>query len=386
MRKHSKEAIKYLAHFNMPSSMENRYMAPSACTKIDYIAHSIVSAGKSVEIISASISLDKTYKASVKKLDEGIDVFFLHAFKRSKNAMVNKVSTFCYYLSLMVHLLLNIEASDILMVYHSAALIPIVSLVKKLKKCKLILEVEESYGVASNNSRLEKREFKYFKCADAYLFPTEILNHKVNIENKPFIICHGTYQVEPVLNDLFRIEDHIIHCVYAGTFDRLKGGVYAAIEAASLLPKGYCLHILGFGSDYEIEEVQTKISYFDSVSDSKISYEGCLTGEAYIRFLQRCDIGLSTQNPNAAYNDTSFPSKILSYMANGLRVVTVKIPVVETSSVGRYLSYYEKQTPQDIANAILSVNVGDKYNSRKIVHELDESFVSELSKFLCEVK
>lgn len=386
MRKHSKEAVKYLSHFNMPSSMENRYMAPSACTKIDYIAHSIVSAGKNVEIISASISLDKAYKASVKNLDKGIDVFFLHAFKRSKHAILNKISTLCYYLNLMFYLLLNIQSSDILIVYHSAALIHIVGLVKRLKKCKLILEVEESYGIASNNSKLAKREFQYFKCADAYLFPTEILNQKVNKKNKPFIICHGTYQVEPLLTELFRKEDHLIHCVYAGTFDRLKGGVYAAIEAAALLPKGYCLHILGFGSDSEVEDVQKKILCLNSACLSEISYEGCLTGDAYIRFLQKCDIGLSTQNPNAEYNDTSFPSKILSYMANGLKVVTVKIPVVETSLVGRYLSYYENQTPQDIAKAILSVNVEGEYDSRKIVHDLDKSFTSELRDFLCEVK
>ena len=65
-------------------------------------------------------------------------------------------------------------------------------------------------------------------------------------------------------------------------------------------------------------------------------------------------------------------------MANGLRVVSVRIPVVETSDVGDILYYYDKQTPEDIAHAILMINFDKKYDSRKRILELYEKFKRDL--------
>jgi hypothetical protein len=107
-----------------------------------------------------------------------------------------------------------------------------------------------------------------------------------------------------------------------------------------------------------------------------------LTGEAYIEFIQSCDIGLSTQDPNAAFNATSFPSKILSYMANGLKVVSIRIPAIEQSAVGDMLFYYDEQTPEQIAKAILSVDMSAEYDSRKLILELSKKFQCDLEKLM----
>ena len=109
-----------------------------------------------------------------------------------------------------------------------------------------------------------------------------------------------------------------------------------------------------------------------------------LSGEDYIRFIQSCDIGLSTQNPDAAFNATSFPSKVLSYLANGLRVVSIRIPAIEQSAVGSKLFYYEKQTPEEIAKAILAVNMNEQYDSRQLIADLAVDFEEKLSYLLEE--
>lgn len=103
-----------------------------------------------------------------------------------------------------------------------------------------------------------------------------------------------------------------------------------------------------------------------------------LSGEEYIRFIQSCDIGLSTQNPDAAFNATSFPSKILSYLSNGLRVVSIRIPAIEGSDVGDKLFYYDEQTPKQIADAILSVDMAQAYDSRSDIVDLSNKFQNEL--------
>ena len=113
-----------------------------------------------------------------------------------------------------------------------------------------------------------------------------------------------------------------------------------------------------------------------------MSYDGLLSGEEYIRFIQSCDIVLSTQNPDAAFNATSFPSKILSYMANGLRVVSIRIPAIEQSAVGDALFYYDRQTSEEIAKAILSVDMNSSYDSRTLIHALDNAFFMHIGNFL----
>ncbi|MBO5480980.1 MAG: glycosyltransferase [Clostridia bacterium] len=176
--------------------------------------------------------------------------------------------------------------------------------------------------------------------------------------------------------------DGRIHCVYAGTFDPRKGGVAAAAAAAQFLNSNYHIHIIGFGSENDkkllintIEEVQKK-------SDCIVTYDGLFSGDEYIRFIQSCDIGLSTQNPEAQFNDTSFPSKVLSYLANGLRVISIRIKALETSAVNDLLYYYNKNDSKAIAQAIKSIDMSKSYDSRTKIEELDEQFKKDIKQMI----
>ena len=124
------------------------------------------------------------------------------------------------------------------------------------------------------------------------------------------------------------------------------------------------------------------ISEVSKKSVATVTYDGLLSGEEYIRFIQSCDIGLSTQNPDAAFNATSFPSKILSYMSNGLRVVSIRIPAIEGSAIGKYMYYYDKQTPEEIAKAIMAVDLNDDYNGRQVISKLDAEFSYDIAKLM----
>ena len=212
-----------------------------------------------------------------------------------------------------------------------------VSILKFVKRFRLIIEAEEIYSDVTNNKKKRKKEIDFFSIADAFLFPSELMDEHINKEKKPSAIIYGTYRVEYDRNltfDRMGTEERIIHCVYAGTFDPQKGGALAAVATAGFLPCNYHIHIIGFGTDLEKQRLQDEITGVSGKEGARVTFDGLLSGEEYIRFLQSCDIGLSTQNPNAEFNNSSFPSKILSYMANGLRVVSVRIPAVERSKIG----------------------------------------------------
>lgn len=370
--------IFYLAHYDFPNSVEKRYRAPAACTKIEYICEALASIGYKVELISASNTSGSLLPSAEKDMCENVRVHFLHGFKRGSK-LRNKFSTALFYANLLFYLLKNVKADDTLIAYHSLALIRVLRIVKSVKKCRLILEVEEIYGDVIGNPKIVDKELQFFSYADAYLFPTQLLDEKVNIDCKPSVIVHGTYKAEQDRGE--RFEDDLIHVVYAGTFDPRKGGV-AAAAAAEFLPANYHVHILGFGSESDTQTIKEQVAEVSKKAEAKITCEGLLSGEDYIRFIQKCHIGLSTQNPEADFNATSFPSKILSYMANGLNVVSIRIPAVETSAVADLIIFYDEQTPEQIAATILQVNLNSNADSRLALSELNEKFECQLKMLL----
>ncbi len=379
--------IQYISYYGNEKCREKRAYTLSATNKMDYIASAMRACGENVEIVSMSQSTEGCAK-SYTYTNDGVTVRMLASLNAS-NKLCRPCNRIWMRWQLFWHLLRQKKGAHIL-VYHSLGYMKTIALAKKIRKLRLILEVEEIYGDVIGNPKVVKRELSFFRLADRYIFPTQLLDEKINKEKKPSAIIHGTYQVEPDRkcnifdDDLQSDGKRNIHCVYAGTFDPRKGGAAAAAAAAAFLPSNYHIHILGFGSEADTEAMKNKIEELSKHSSASVTYDGLLSGEEYIRFIQSCDIGLSTQNPDAAFNATSFPSKILSYMANGLRVVSIRIPAIENSAVGNCLYYYDRQTPEEIAKAIMAVNISDDYDGRKIISQLDERFQRELAALLEE--
>ena len=75
-------------------------------------------------------------------------------------------------------------------------------LAKKIKKFKLILEVEEIYQDVSPVPRyMERWECKMIDVADKFVFSTDLLNDKVNRQKKPHLVIYGTYRCVPVMSE-----------------------------------------------------------------------------------------------------------------------------------------------------------------------------------------
>lgn len=373
--------IKYIGYYDTSNnSIENRGYSLAATTKMNYICKAINQLGFKVLIVSPSkTSNKKFYRGKQIKIDENNELKLFSTFP-SGNKLQRAFNQLAGDLMLFSYLMRQVEKGEIIIVYHSLGLKNIVTLAKKIKKFEVILEVEEIYqDVITCSSHIKKLEYKMLDSGDKFIFPTELLNKKINTQNNPCALIHGTYQVEEDRGVHF--DDDKIHVVYAGTFEPKKGGALAA-AAAQYLPENYHIHIIGFGSEKQVENIKENVESINKVSIATASYDGLLKGEDYIRFLQKCHIGLSTQNPDAEYNDTSFPSKILSYMANGLKVVTVRIAAIETSLIGDKVYYYEEQNPKAIAKAILDIDLEEKYDSRMTIKELDKMFKRELEVLL----
>jgi hypothetical protein len=244
----------------------------------------------------------------------------------------------------------------------------------------LILQVCEVYSDVSENEKLRKKEIDFIKSADKYIFSSVLLEKKLNADKKPYAICMGTYEAQKTLAQ--PINDGKIHIVYAGTFNTKKGGVINAIDCTEYLDEKYHMHLLGGADDLLLKHILKRMIQTSVKTSCEISYDGYLSGETYNKALQLFHIGLSTQNAKDAFNETSFPSKILTYLSNDLRVVSSKSSSVITSSIGDKMYYYEEDTPESLANAIKSININEDFSGKNIVSSLNLDFINSLRELL----
>lgn len=377
----SKE-IKYIAFYEEAArNKQNRYAVLAAVNKINYINSTLVKNDYEVTIISPSWTLNNSgfYKGGTRAIAPNIMLKTFSTFGSS----IKVIRMFKYLFSLLqlfLYLMVHTVKDEPIILYHSVILSFPIRLAKLMKRFSLILEVEEIYQDVTPFSRYKKsNEYKMFHKADKYIFSTELLHEKLNVRHKPYAVVYGVYHNEDLITE--KEKDGYIHVVYAGTFAPKKGGGLAAIGCAAYLPENYHVHILGFGSEEETMAIKRKIQKIGGKAQAKITFDGTLYGREYLEFLQKCHIGLSTQNPEAIFCETSFPSKVLSYLSNGLWVVSGRIKVVELTKLSN-IYFYEEQTPKAIAKAILAVDLNAPNHCRALIKSLDENFVKEIANLI----
>ncbi len=378
-----KEKVYYIGYYADDRHAAQRDRVLSATTKMDYICSAIERNGMQVEIVSASGS-GVAERGAIEQISPNV---WLRLFPSlGCGCRIWRILSRWYTKSCMfLYLLMNVKQKSTVIVYHSLAYMGMMKVLKRLKNFKFILEVEEIYSDVIGDVSGRQKELDFFQLADAYIFPTELLDESINENHKPVVIIYGTYKVEePRGGSIFQSTSMQgkKHLLYAGTFDPRKGGAAAAAAAAANLSTTYHIHILGFGGEEEKKHLKEVAEQASHAGGATVTMDGLLSGEDYIRFVQSCDVGFSTQMPDAAFNSTSFPSKVLSYLANGLRVVSVRIPALERSTIGHLLYYYEGNEPRSIAETVMSIDWEKPYDSRSVIQELDKKFVKEIGELL----
>lgn len=375
--------MKYVAFYDTIDYLhENRSFGFSSVNVVEYMAEALCDAVGEVEIISPTRTLNEKgfFRGRKTLVRKSIQLVQPPTFG-VKTHFGRFFSLLFTQIWLLFYLLKNTKRGEQVVAYHSISTVETLKIAKKIKKLELVLEIREIYtDLNETTDNKKKRELNYFKAGDKYIFPTELLNEKINTENKPYVVATGIYKAEKTLVNKY--DDGKIHLVYAGTFNPEKGGALVSINMALYLNENYHLHILGKDSTEIMNIVLNAINEVDRKSSATVTYDGVLRGDEFNQFLQRCHIGLSTQNPVGEYNDSSFPSKILTYLANGLDVLSIKIPAVTSSPIGRYLYYYDLNDSKNIANAVMKINPRESKDTRAVLEQLNSDLIDNLHKLL----
>lgn len=370
-----KTTVHYLSLRSIPEFFREKRRNPPSGQKQDYIISCLTDLGYKVNYVSFSESMNnRLYFPKKKALSETV-TFFLCPHIPCKYR-----ESFSFRWFYHIYAPKYINKGDVLLVYHTNSMRnDILRRLADEMELTLIYEVEEIYAFAHEQVDNEMVEYEknFLQCADKYLFCSELLAQFVNLRKKPYTVVEGYYHY--VKSKATERDDNNIHCVYGGIIDRIKGGAYRAVDAACYLPENYVIHILGFGDTNGIKK------YIEDTSlkrKCQVIFEGTKNGTDYIDFISKCDIGLSLMTLREDINNTAFPSKLVLYMACGLRVVAGRVKVLEFSKMNEHLYFYDKDEPMEIAKAILSIDVNEEYDSKAIMDLLDMKFRSELQELL----
>jgi len=286
----------------------------------------------------------------------------------------------------------NVSYGEKVIIYHSAGNMWIMKYLKKRKKAYVIEEVEEIYGEIFQNKKLAEKEKRSLQIADAYIYPTMLLDRIVNSGKKPSLVVHGAYvnteynrqaqEGRVTENDEAIFENGKYHIGYTGILDPQKGCL-SIIKAAEYLSKDYHVHILGFGSENDVNLLNDCIIETSKKTKCTITFDGIRRGAAYEHYLSKLDIGICPVDSQKDFILTQFPSKVISYMVNGLPVLCSDIETVKTSDVAEAVRFYSGDNPQDIAKAIVDARTQMEHvDAYKIIEDCHDKFVKEIGVLL----
>lgn len=343
--------MKYVTFYDDKKyAKENRSVNSAARTVTEYMLDVLADMGD-VEIISPARTLNKSGYCHGRKstIRAGVTLYVPPSFGVKSRLGVALMRAFTQIWLLLV-LLKKSKKGEKIIFYHSLSTMLTISILIKVKKIEAILEFREVYSDINRvRPFLKRMELNYSKNAYGFIFPSAALKQALNVANKPYVYAPGTYRVQKVGGNGFG--DSKVHVVYAGNLRADKGGAYLAVKSAEYLSEKYVMHILGHGTEREMEILETEINRINRIDQARIIYEGFKTGSDFVDMLSKCDIGLATQSLGDFCN-TSFPSKILTYLGCGLKVISPNIDAVVQSKVSHLVCCYSGDNAKSVAACI----------------------------------
>lgn len=382
MSKENRRRVFYVCFYSDPETESAIVTYPSVISKIDYIVEKIKKSKAEVILLSIAPSCKGLFTGYSKIIDELETHVYLRS-RKSSQWLQKRINFVVHNARILLYLLKNIRKNDRILVYHSLYNRFWLRVLYKLVPDKIILQIEDVFSeLTPVTAKWKSSEWKLLHQMKKCICVNDIIYRELSdVPQK--VISYGSYATLPQY-DVVQYE--AIRLVYAGVIEQERNAAFLAVKAMQFLNLNYELHILGFGNDEDIEALQNLITQVNN-QKKKISaiYHGRMAGETYWQFLQSCDIALSThaytpQTQSSA--DYTFPSKVLTYLANGLRVVAQRLEVLECSSIADQLCFYENPNPQEIAEAVSFIDLKKSFDSRTVIANLDQHFEYELSRIL----
>lgn len=350
--------------------------------KMDFILKCLRQFNREIVLVSIMPSKNsgfqhqETIKVSEKETHVYLPALVLRVF--GKNVIRGDLSLFF----LKQFMLENVTDDDIVINYHSLIFGNFFLKMRQCIRFRWICEVEELYSRLTTGTPSIKRvrfEQKSIQGAEGYILANDYLAEDIS-GNTPRTVVYGNYTVFLDEKDRPHFDKSQVVLVYAGGI-RKEGDLFVLLDAMEYLPKKYNLMILGTGAKKDMALMNEKIKYFNTQNaECRIRYCGVLHGKEYTDFLAKCDIGCSLMEEEQGFS-TAFPSKILTYLGHGLKVVSTDVASIRNSQLAD-LIFFCRRNGESVAQAIQSVEFTNISGCSDRLRMLESRFKCELQKML----
>jgi O-antigen/teichoic acid export membrane protein len=361
---------------------EKRISSPACYVKVKSITKTLLHLGYQVYIVSPSASQARSglFPARDTSVFDGAT---LHS-SRTRGFRFRLFRGFNYFFTQFrsfVFLLWHMPKRSKVIVYHSMVLLRYVRWLVRLKKVNLILEVEEVYGdVKPLKNKEKKRELSFIAKANGFIFCSDFLRERFDPTNRMSAMIYGNYSFHGSL------EPNTNKIVYAGSLDEPKGGARLALEASRFLDCNYSISFLLFGTQNEIDSFAKRMAEIQAVTLCKLDYSSKpLLDSSFTAYLNSFHVGMAAQTQDNVVNSSSFPSKILAYLACNLNVVTTPIQSVLKSPIASYVFVSESSDPEAIAQTIKTACVTPRQDFSHLFAALNQTFEEAIRSLLKDI-
>lgn len=277
------------------------------------------------------------------------------------------------------YILKNYEPGDKVIFYHSLSLLKYYKkIINKIGTDNCVLLIAEFYSDAPYYNYDKRTEISYVSIFKKYIFMSEGIKTQIQkkVPNLSYVYLFGHYNI-PDTNNLNKLNSNLdgkIHLVYAGTPSKLKAGMDNAIDLCESMDGKCTLHLF----TRLTEDLKSKLK-----QSPNTIYEGYVSHAVLMKRISDFDIGLATQNPDLPFNNSSFPSKIVTYLAQGLSVISSKSVSVMNSPLSKYVYFYDIGDVESISRAVNDAYTNQNRNAnRKKIQDLNTEFINDLRKLL----
>lgn len=193
------------------------------------------------------------------------------------------------------------------------------------------------------NEYYSRQMVKYQGRYDKYIFLTEHMARRMNLENKPSILMEG-FTDEHLFDGYDDIEKNNKKTVmYAGRLTE-DFNIRALVDGFMLVKGDYELWLFGSGDMVDYIKLCSQ-------KDSRITYFGKVDREELLRHMKMAHLLISVKSPHEDHANYAFPSKILEYMTSGTAVASTMVGGI----------------PKEYFNYIYAIEKEDKFGIKKIL-------------------
>lgn len=376
-----KRRVYYVCFYAEKEIKDKVICYPSVWSKIDYIVSCMLRNDMEVCQLCLAPPLYEGMSAKKIKVNDNYTRYYLKT-RYSKNLFLKKIYMFAYQFSIVLFLLKNLKKNDVVLVYHSLYHKYWLRVLNKIFCIDYYLEIEDVFSeLNSENKKFSLMEWNMFKKSKGCICINDIVFSKCENSNK--IVSYGAYNAIPDKSN--KKNKNKIRLVYAGVIESVRNAAFLAVNTMRLLPDNYELYVLGFGNNHDLKSLKNLIEDVNAEKgNNTVKFLGSKTGDEYYKILQECDIALSTHSyseENMGSANNTFPSKVLVYLSNNLRVVAQRLDCLSKSRINNFITYYDSPNEESLCNAILSINVLEPFESRTFIQNMDKEFCENLNNF-----